>query len=315
MLQGGLASRPDARGVGEAGGRQAQSVACGSRDLTQEAPAIADRRSGGSVLRMFSGFTPSHRGGTGSPLLCLHGFMDTWRTWELVLPMLERQHDVLALTLPGHAGGPSIDGAVSTVTFVDTVERSMDAAGLEFAHLVGNSLGGYVAFQLAARGRAASVVAFAPAGGWAPGDVSYGDLLCAQRELQTQMKAVAPRAQAFVASPQGRRRATQLITTNFEHIPADLLAHQMLGIASCNAAAPLIENALSEGWTLDAERVICPVRIVWGTADQLLRWPQAAARYRKELPQADWVPLDGIGHCPQLDVPVEAAQLILGFTW
>jgi pimeloyl-ACP methyl ester carboxylesterase len=263
---------------------------------------------------MFSGFTPSHRGGTGSPLLCLHGFMDTWRIWELVLPMLERQHDVLALTLPGHAGGPSIRGPVTTDAFVDAVERSMDAARLELTHLVGNSLGGYVAFQLAARGRAASVVAFAPAGGWAPGDVSYENLLRAQRELQTQLKAAAPRAPAFVATPQGRRRATQLITTNFEHIPADLLAHQMLGIASCKAAAPLIENALSEGWTLDAERITCPVRIVWGTADKLLPWPQAAVRYRTELPQADWVLLDGIGHCPQLDVPVEAAQLILGFT-
>jgi pimeloyl-ACP methyl ester carboxylesterase len=53
---------------------------------------------------------------------------------------------------------------------------------------------------------------------------------------------------------------------------------------------------------------------VWGTADKLLRWPEAGTRYRTELPQADWVLLDGIGHSPQLDVPLEAAQLILGFT-
>ena len=264
---------------------------------------------------MFSGFAPSHRGGTGSSLLCLHGFMDTWRTWELVLPLLEREHDVLALTLPGHAGGPSIDGSASTEALVDAVERSMDAAGLELAHLVGNSLGGYIAFRLAARGRAASIVAFAPAGGWAPADVSYKDLLRAQLELQGQMKSTAPGAEAFVATPQGRRRATQLITTHFEHIPPDLVAHQMLGIASCKAAAPLIENALNEGWALAPERITCPVRIVWGTADRLLPWPQAATRYREELPQADWVLLDGIGHCPQLDVPVEAAQLVLGFTW
>jgi pimeloyl-ACP methyl ester carboxylesterase len=72
---------------------------------------------------MFSGFTPSHRSGTGSPLVCLHGFMDTWRTWDLVLAMLEGQHDVLALTLPGHAGGPSTDETVSTSVFVDAVER------------------------------------------------------------------------------------------------------------------------------------------------------------------------------------------------
>ena len=52
-----------------------------------------------------------------------------------------------------------------------------------------------------------------------------------------------------------------------------------------------------------------------GTADRLLRWPSAAARYREQLlPHADWVELDGVGHCPQLDVPTEAAQLILELT-
>jgi len=61
--------------------------------------------------------------------------LDTWRTWELVLPMLEREHQVLALTLPGHAGGPSIDRPLSTDAFIDAVERSLDAAGLELPHV------------------------------------------------------------------------------------------------------------------------------------------------------------------------------------
>jgi hypothetical protein len=34
-------------------------------------------------------FTPSHRGGPGPPLVLLHGFLDSWRTWELVVPQLE----------------------------------------------------------------------------------------------------------------------------------------------------------------------------------------------------------------------------------
>ena len=50
------------------------------------------------------------------------------------------------------------------------------------------------------------------------------------------------------------------------------------------------------------------MRVVWGTDDRLLPWPVAAARYRDEwLPHADWVELDGVGHCPQLDVPLETA--------
>jgi pimeloyl-ACP methyl ester carboxylesterase len=197
----------------------------------------------------------------------------------------------------------------------DAVERAMDEAGFELAHLVGNSLGGYVALQLAARGRAETVVALAPAGGWARGDDSYRELLGFQSSLHELVKVAAPHAEAVLASPEGRRRATQYTTTSFEHIPAELLAHQMRGAASCDVAFALIDHALRAGWSLDAERITCPVRIVWGTDDRLLPWPSAAARFRTDwLPHADWVELDGVGHCPQLDAPLETAQLILGFT-
>ncbi|MGI8749526.1 MAG: alpha/beta fold hydrolase [Thermoleophilaceae bacterium] len=247
--------------------------------------------------------------------MCLHGFTDTWRTWELVLPTLERHHDVLALTLAGHAGGPPIEGEMSNEVLVDAVERAMDDAGFETAHLVGNSLGGYVSLQLASRGRARTVVALAPAGGWAQGDESSRETLHYFTTMQDLLKTAAPHAEAILASPGGRRRATLYTATNFEHIPAELLAHQMLGVASCDAVLPLVDYATREGWSIDAEKIACPVRIVWGSDDKLLPWPSAAARYRRDwLPHADWVELEGIGHCPQLDIPVETAQLILSFT-
>jgi pimeloyl-ACP methyl ester carboxylesterase len=259
-------------------------------------------------------FTAFHRGGAGSPLVCLHGFTDTWRTWELVLPALERRHEVLAPTLAGHAGGPPLDGDVDDDVLADAVERAMDVAGFETAHVVGNSLGGYVALQLAARGRAESVVALAPAGGWAQGDPARAAVLDLQAALHEQARAAAPHAEAILASAEGRRRATRLITVSFEHIPAELLAHQLLGVAGCQAT-PLIEYARGARHHLDAERITAPVRIVWGAEDRLLPWPAGAARFRLEwLPHADWVELDGVGHCPQLDAPLETAQLILGFT-
>ena len=102
---------------------------------------------------------------------------------------------------------------------------------------------------------------------------------------------------------------------NFEHIPAELLAHQTRAVAACEGVRPMVEYAKREGYHLDADKIACPVRVVWGTEDKLLPWPSAAARYRSEwLPHADWVELDGVGHCPQLDVPLETAQLIVGFT-
>jgi pimeloyl-ACP methyl ester carboxylesterase len=252
---------------------------------------------------------------TPTPLVLLHGFLDTPRTWDLVLPTLRRHHDVLALPLAGHSGGPRVDGDITHAVFADAVERAMDEAGIETAHLAGNSLGGYVALQLAARGRARSVVALAPAGGWARRDESYRELLTFQARLHEVAKAAAPHAAAILATPEGRRRATEYIVTNYEHIPTGLLADQMLAVAGTTQAPAMADYAANADWTLDAERIACPARVIWGTADRLLPWPSAAARYRDEwLPHADWVVLDDVGHCPQLDVPLETAELILGFT-
>ena len=239
--------------------------------------------------------------------------MDSARTWELVLPALARTHDVLTPTLPGHAGGPPLAGEISDTLFCEAVEGAMDEAGFATAHVAGNSLGGFVALQLAARGRARSVVALAPAGGWKPGDDAPRRLLGFQRELQEQVRATAAFADAIVATPEGRRRATQLICEHFEHIPRELIADQLVAIARCEAAPALIDHAMGSSWELDPERITCPVRIVWGCADRLLPWPSAAARFREQMPHADWVELEGVGHAPQLDVPLETVQLIGGW--
>ena len=102
----------------------------------------------------------------------------------------------------------------------------MDDAGFETAHIAGNSLGGYMALQLAARGRARSVVALAPAGGWAKGDESYKETLGFFPQLQQQVAQIAPYAERLLQSAEGKRRATLFTTVNYEHIPAELLAHR-----------------------------------------------------------------------------------------
>ncbi|HEY8583020.1 MAG TPA: alpha/beta fold hydrolase, partial [Capillimicrobium sp.] len=96
---------------------------------------------------MLAALTPSRRAGSGPPLVLLHGFGETWRSWLPVLPALERSRDVLALTLPGHAGGPPLDDPPTAAALLDGIERALDDAGLDLPHVAGNSLGGHLALR------------------------------------------------------------------------------------------------------------------------------------------------------------------------
>ena len=69
--------------------------------------------------------------------------------------------------MAGHNGGPkSGTWFLSSSVLADHVERQLDELGWDTAHIVGNSLGGWVAFELERRGRARTVTGIAPAGGW-----------------------------------------------------------------------------------------------------------------------------------------------------
>jgi pimeloyl-ACP methyl ester carboxylesterase len=211
--------------------------------------------------------------------------------WELVRPRLERRFSpVLVPALPGHMGGPPLPARITETTMVEAIERVMDEAGLETAVVAGNSLGGFVALQLAGRGRASSVTAFAPAGGW--------DARAGRHETLAMFPQLLLPGQAIAALVEDPSQLTEA-----------LVAQILTAALACREAPRMLEFAAASDWPLDPPR--CPVRLVWGTEDKLLPWPSAAARYQRELAHADWVVLDGVGHCPQLELPLEVAELVL----
>src|SRR5690625_3865981 len=107
--------------------------------------------------------------GSGEPVVLLHPFMLSQAVWADVAVQLDDtgRYEVFAPTLAGHTGGPRGDSwLLSASILADHVERQMDELGWRTAHLVGNSLGGWLAYELAGRGRARTVTGIAPAGGW-----------------------------------------------------------------------------------------------------------------------------------------------------
>src|ERR1700749_2768828 len=107
--------------------------------------------------------------GSGEPVLLLHPFLISQLVWQNVAPRLADtgRYEVFAPTMAGHNGGPAAGTWFMLSSVVAAhVARPMDELGWKTAHIVGNSLGGWVAFELERRGRARSITAIAPAGGW-----------------------------------------------------------------------------------------------------------------------------------------------------
>ena len=99
-----------------------------------------------------------------------------------MLALLERSFDFLALDMPGFGRSPALPAEVEPTpeALADAVEAAMDAAGFTSAHLAGNSLGGWVALELARRGRARTVTAISPAGLANKREGAWGAAFCAQ---------------------------------------------------------------------------------------------------------------------------------------
>src|SRR5918998_6203737 len=144
-----------------------------------------------------------HRGGTGEPLVLIHGIGHTWRGWKPMLPHLERSFDVLAVDLPGFGHSPPLPAGTEPTpeALADAVERAMDEAGFDRARVAGNSLGGWIALELARRGRALTVTAISPAGLQHAREKGWGaNVLRAMRWAARSLPAPAP----FLRNPVGR---------------------------------------------------------------------------------------------------------------
>ena len=255
-----------------------------------------------------------YRGGAGKPLVLIHGFSSTRLIWEPVLGALERSHDVLGVNLAGHVGGAELaDTPVSVNALVDAVECDLDAAGFDTAHVVGHSLGGWIAFELAARGRARSVVALAPAGGWEQGSRAERRLRMLFTREHMLSTALLPRIDSLMRRPRLRRALLREVTVHGERIPPAAAAQMVRDSVACPVYFELMDAILRDGPPRAFDGVTSPVLLAWGTRDRIIPSPRYSQRLRNLLPNAEWIEFPGLGHLPMSEDPELVARTIAEF--
>jgi pimeloyl-ACP methyl ester carboxylesterase len=249
------------------------------------------------------------RYGSGEPLVLLHGQGLSRRSWEPVIPLLAPLRDVIAVDLPGHGDSrrqADEEGAAPGDLAVAVIEL-LDDLGLDSPHVAGNSLGGWVALEIARRGRARTVTALSPAGLWRRKAPVY--IRTAMRQSRLNAKVVrlfapdAPRTRLaralFMVTASGKPLA-------FPYEPARTAVHDM-------AAAPGFRETLrglERRRFRDGSAIHVPVTVAFGSRDRVLL--RGSGRRTGELPDhARLLTLRGCGHLSMIDDPPMVAALLL----
>jgi len=243
----------------------------------------------------------------------LHGFTGAWHHWRPLLGGLTARYEVIAPTLAGHDGGPPFPAGyqMTFASSADALEHHLDELGVGTAHVVGNSLGGGLALELAKRGRVRSVVALAPAGGWSDGD---GEALRLARFFARQIRAARVTARAVptvMRRPRSRRLAMRDAMRHGELMSAAEAVDLARSSTRCAVSVAAIEALRNDRLALrDLDRIDCPVLLASPEFDRILPAERHAPRFRREIPGVESRTLADCGHVPMWDASRLLTQMI-----
>lgn len=248
------------------------------------------------------------RVGAGDPVVLVHGISHRRQAWRNVVPLLADSHEVIPVDLPGHGDSENLhaDFPGDIGPLADAVEKFLGEAGLGRPHVAGNSLGGLVALELAARGVVRSACALSPAGFWSPGERRYARAVLAGGSAALSRMGETGLRRALDSSA-GRRALLGVIVARPEKLDTDDLVGDLEGLAHPRSSF----HTLLEGmpaWAIPGPSSV-PTVVGWGSKDRLLP-PRQWTRLREALPNAEVYSLPGAGHVPMGDDPPLVADLI-----
>ena len=247
--------------------------------------------------------------GEGTPLVMIHGMGSASSAWKQITPELAKKFRVIHMDLPGH-GFSNMDSTaeMDPHSLAERVFVELNTLKIEKFHLVGNSLGGWVAMDIAAEhpDQVLSVVGIAPAGLW---------LSPVNRRLpigafaRTLAKSTYPIAPFFMRFEWARRIGFFEVSPLWRELPRQTILDAVKAMATSPGYYPAWDALLSLRFDKEISPQI-PITIIFGDSDATL--PAKTSQERSLAPRhARWVVLPESGHAPMWDHPQEVIQEIL----
>ncbi|HEY3829243.1 MAG TPA: alpha/beta hydrolase [Solirubrobacteraceae bacterium] len=252
--------------------------------------------------------------GQGPPLLLVHGLSGSWPNWLEQIPVFAQTHRVIAIDLPGFGHSPMPAETISISGYARTLDALLDSLGLDAAAVVGNSMGGFVAAELAINfpRRVERLILVSAAGLSTYNNRAGMRALPALRRAERIVAAYAGWTAAHsdtVARRPGLRNATLgLVTSHPSRLPAALAAEQIRG-----AGKPGFIQALQANLDYDFRdrlgEIACPTLIVWGSNDRVIT-ARDANHFAELIPGSRKVVFEDTGHLPMLERPAAFNALL-----
>jgi pimeloyl-ACP methyl ester carboxylesterase len=241
-------------------------------------------------------------------LILLHGFGSSLQTWDAWAGLLSRTHRVIRFDLPGFGlTGPDPTGDYSDRRAITVILALMDDLGIRRATLIGNSLGGRIAWSFAAAhpDRTDRLVLISPDGFASPG-FAY-DTTPAVPLVMRLLPYMLPRPMlraSLLPAYGDPSRLTEAVVTRYRDMmlaPGDRAA----------IIARLSQVRLSDPVPI-LRRITAPTLLLWGEKDGMIPIGNAAD-YLRAIPDARLVRLPGLGHVPFEEAPDAALAPVLSF--
>lgn len=235
-------------------------------------------------------------------LVLVHGLGSAGNIWKILIPQLVKDFTVYAVDLPGHGNAPlQSDEALDPTSLADAIVAMMkDTYGVTTMHVAGNSLGGWIALEMAALAPAhvASVTALAPAGLWHQGPT---------RKFPPSLdsRVLAKISQHFMRIayhlPPLKAIGYKKITHLWRELSFESCRDSVLAMANSKGYMPMWRGLLHqkfEGKVSESTRV----SIIFGDYDLTL--PEEVAQEKAVAPaHASWIIVDNCAHVIMWNYP------------
>ncbi len=260
----------------------------------------------GKVRRVKLSFETS---GSGAPLLLIHGMGSASTAWKSIRPALQEKFQVTAIDLPGHGKSDfDLHQAMDPYSLALLMTKQMDDLGIEKAHIAGNSLGGWIALEMAAAfpDRVLSVTGLAPAGLWLV-PTTQRTLLGASSRIMAQYSYKF--ADQIVKQEWARKIGFAEVSPRWRDFPNEVMVDAVVAYGGSDGYFPAWDGMLTRRFDKSISEAI-PVTILFGDSDNTL--PAQTSQERTLAPaHARWITLSQSGHAPMWDSPHDCVAEII----